>query len=108
MNFDFNLLLNLTWSQELEPKLQNSGSGQTFRLHNTVLYILEQPSIVSTAANESILAPFSKQTESFHSPHEIEHLTTFHADSLAWLAQILLLIRVSMQTLINHIDTHHG
>jgi hypothetical protein len=38
-------------------------------------YILEWPGVGSTAVNESILAPFSKQTESFHSPRGIEHLT---------------------------------
>jgi hypothetical protein len=44
---------------------------------------------------------------------EIGHPTTFHADGLAWLflawlIQILLLIKVSTQTLIDHIVTHHG
>jgi hypothetical protein len=37
-----------------------------------ILYILEQHSIVSTAANEFVLAPLSKQTESFHPPCEID------------------------------------
>jgi hypothetical protein len=73
-----------------------------------ILYILEQPSIVSMATNESILAPLSKQTEFFYSPHKRGRLTTSHSDGLAWLAQILLLIKVSSQTLINHIDTHHS
>jgi hypothetical protein len=31
-------------------------------------YILEKPDVGSTAANEFILAPFSKQIDSFHSP----------------------------------------
>jgi hypothetical protein len=39
------------------------------------LIILEYLSGGSTAANESILAPFSKQTESFHSPRGIGRLT---------------------------------
>jgi hypothetical protein len=47
------------------------------------------------------------------SPHEIGRATTFHANGLAWLflawlGQILLLIKVPTQTLKNHIDTHHG
>jgi hypothetical protein len=33
-------------------------------------YKLKRPGIVSTAANESILAPLSKQTESSYSPHD--------------------------------------
>jgi hypothetical protein len=41
-------------------------------------FMLEQLSIVSTAANESILAPLSKQTEPSHSPHEIGHLPASH------------------------------
>jgi hypothetical protein len=41
-------------------------------------FMLEQISVVSTAANESILAPLSKQTEPSHSPREIRHLTTSH------------------------------
>jgi hypothetical protein len=41
-------------------------------------YILAQLSVVSTTANESILAPFSKQTESSHSPREIGRPTTSH------------------------------
>ncbi len=76
-------------------------------------YILEQPSVVSTATNESILAPLLKQTESFHSLLEIGCPTTFQGDGLAWLclawfAQILLQIKVPTQTLLNHIETHHG
>jgi hypothetical protein len=41
-------------------------------------YILEKISVVSTAANESILAPLSKQMESFRSPHEIGRPMTSH------------------------------
>ncbi len=40
--------------------------------------MLEKPGVGSTAANESILAPFSKQTESLHSPLGIERLAAFH------------------------------
>ncbi len=62
--------------------------------------------------NESILAPFSKQTDFFHSPRGIERLTAFHQwlglAVLAWLAQILLLITAPTQKPINHTDTHHG
>jgi hypothetical protein len=48
-------------------------------LHTHIIsHLLEQPSVVSTAANESILAPLSNQTESSHSPHEIGRLTTSH------------------------------
>ncbi len=39
-------------------------------------YILKQLGVGSTAVNESILEPFSKQT--FHSPHGIERFTTSH------------------------------
>jgi hypothetical protein len=35
------------------------------------LHIFEWLSVVSTAANESILAPLSKQTESFHPPRDL-------------------------------------
>jgi hypothetical protein len=41
-------------------------------------YILEQLSIVSTAANESIPSPLSKQTESSHWPREIGRPKTSH------------------------------
>jgi hypothetical protein len=34
-------------------------------------YILEQPGVASTAANESILAPLSKQTDSSYAPHDL-------------------------------------
>jgi hypothetical protein len=50
------------------------------------LYILEQPSIVSTATNESILSPLSKQIESFHSPREVGRPTT----SLRWLGLVIV------------------
>jgi hypothetical protein len=55
---------------------------------------------LSAAVNESILALLSKQTESFYSLCGIGHPTTFHSEGLAWqllawLAQILLLIKVS-------------
>ncbi len=43
-----------------------------------LLYIIEQLSVGSTAANDSILAPFSKQTESFHSPCGIGCLRASH------------------------------
>jgi hypothetical protein len=49
-------------------------------------YILEQLSVVSTTANESILASFSKQTKSSHSPCEIGHPTTSHQ----WLGLAIL------------------
>ncbi len=46
--------------------------------HNhSVTIILERMGIVSTAANESILAPLSKQTESFYSPHDRRCLDYF-------------------------------
>ncbi len=35
-------------------------------------HIVKQLSVVSTPVNESILAPFSKQTKSSHSPREIQ------------------------------------
>jgi hypothetical protein len=41
-------------------------------------YILELPGVGSTAVNESILASFSKQTESFHSLHGIGRFTASH------------------------------
>jgi hypothetical protein len=77
-------------------------------------YILELLGVGSTAAYASILAPFSKQTESFPSPHEIGRFTASHwwlclaVFFIAWLAQISLLITGPTRTLINHIDTHHG
>ncbi len=48
-------------------------------------YSLEQPSIVSTAVNESILSPLSKQSESFthHVRQDARQLPT---DGLAWLS----------------------
>jgi hypothetical protein len=69
-------------------------------------YILEQPNVVSNAANESILAPLSKQTESSHSPSETGRLTLMAWLGYffqSWLAQILLLITAPTQTLLNHI-----
>jgi hypothetical protein len=63
-------------------------------------YILQQPGIVSTAMNESILAPLSKQTESSYSPRDLGTLELLSTSVawlgyfLAWLAQILLLIKV--------------
>ncbi len=40
-------------------------------------YILERLGIVSTATNESILAPLSKQTESSYSPCDLRYLGCF-------------------------------
>jgi flagellum-specific peptidoglycan hydrolase FlgJ len=51
--------------------------------HNTS-YILEQPSVVSTTAIKSILAPLSKQTESFI--HQVrQDAQQLLIDGLAWL-----------------------
>jgi hypothetical protein len=47
-------------------------------IKHIILYILEQPNVDSTATNEPVLAPLSKQTESFHSPREIGLPTTSH------------------------------
>ncbi len=49
-------------------------------------YKLEQLIIVSTAANESILSPLSKQSESSYSPHEIGCPMTSHQ----WLGLAIL------------------
>jgi hypothetical protein len=49
-------------------------------------YILEQLSVVSNAVNESILAPLSKQPESFRSAREIGCPTT----SRQWLSLAIL------------------
>jgi hypothetical protein len=53
------------------------STNKKFFTHITS-YILEKISVVSTATNESILAPLSKQTESFRSPHEIGCPMTSH------------------------------
>ncbi len=53
---------------------------------HVISYIHEQLSVVSTASNVSILAPFSKQTESSHSPREIGRPTTSHW----WLSLAIL------------------
>ncbi len=42
------------------------------------LYILERLRVVSIAANESILAPLSRQTESLHPPHDMSRLGCFN------------------------------
>jgi hypothetical protein len=70
-----------------------------FSTNTNNLYILERLVVVSTATNESILVPLSKQTEYFI--HQVTWATwvTSNADGLAWLfpawlAQILLLIKV--------------
>ncbi len=68
------------------------------RFYNSCTYILERLGFVSTAANESILAPFSKQTESFRSQCDMRLLDCFPC---RWLGlaifslacQILLLIK---------------
>ncbi len=46
-------------------------------IHNSFLYIHELPSDGSTT-NESSLAIFSKQSETFHSPHGTGHLAASH------------------------------
>ncbi len=53
-------------------------STQGLFLHTHYFYIIEQLSVGSTVANDSILAPFSKQTESFHSPCGIGCLRASH------------------------------
>jgi hypothetical protein len=77
------------------------------------LYTLEQLSVVSTTANESILASLSKQTESFHSPRGIGRPTTSHR----WLGLAILSLacpdlaahrRLNSNTYVNHIEMHHG
>jgi hypothetical protein len=52
-------------------------------------YIPEQPGIVSTAANESILAPLSKQTESSYSSRDFEALELLPMP-VAWLGYVQL------------------
>ncbi len=68
-------------------------------------------SVGSTAANESILALFSKQAELFYPPYGTGRSAASHQQLglgfSAWLAQIMLLITAPTQTLINHTDTHH-
>jgi hypothetical protein len=50
----------------------------------THTYVLEYSGIVSTAVNESILAPLSKQTESFYSPYDLRTLELLPTP-MAWL-----------------------
>ncbi len=51
--------------------------------------ILEKPGVASTAANESILAPLSKQTESSYSPRDLGTLELLPMP-VAWLGYFQL------------------
>ncbi len=73
------------------------------------LYILERINVVTTAANKSILAPFSKQTEPLHPPCELGRFGLLPTQKV-WLGlpRSCYSSKSQTQELINHTDTHHG
>ncbi len=103
-------------------QIKERGQSYTYMLncyniihqHNSLIHTLPHTYL----SNQALAAPQQVSPSLLPSQSRLS-LFTYHVrmdalqlpiDSLAWLflAQILLLIVAPTQTLINHIDTHHG
>ncbi len=77
-------------------------------LKHIIKYILEQPNVVSIAANESILAPLSKQTMWDRMPYNFPAMTYSSLAILSLACPNLAALQSLNSNIIKLTDTHHG